>query len=566
MFRSAILDRAYAKPGKSSPFLRESEHEAFIQPKLKVEKPNDKYDVGADAIADNSVQRAEEEEVLQTKSERSTKGHPHIEKTLNSSKGGGNPLSNSVKSEMETGFGTDFGKVNIHTDAKAIQMNKQLNAQAFTHGNDIYFNQGKYNPSSSQGKHLLAHELTHTVQQGAVNTSVQRKLTVEDEYPQGHITEVGERSGAGKLIGEDPSKALSNQDRLDLVKTQLGKLTPHFEVKGSGEVRPTSEKTKSENELAKDAKATASCCLNVLTRKKSTNDWQILITDHLFPHTDDSRHKIIINSNKSPFELGFHNKAGEKVSYKSHPERVLGHELCGHAAMQEIDAHAEGKRAVTNVHDSTINIENEIAKESLGLTDEKLQRGHAGDGPHKGESFGHSQVIDFEFNKSEIDKKGKEKLKLISDMVRIFDLFVEIRGHSDNVGSEKAKQDISDARSFRVLKFLTDLGVSDKASVNVGAPGENNVIKVKRFLRKGMSDKEPRKENGAVVEQKDLRRVDVIVASFPAGLSKIRADIPKSQKVELAKFDDVKEPPKVKGLRKGTPCEQLLVEKAFPKP
>lgn len=539
MFKSATIERTRVKSTNASPFRKETERDTFIQPKLNVSKSNQKGHATASQ---------------------------HLENNVNASRGSGGSLSNSVKSEMETSFGADFSQVKIHTDSNAVQMNRQLNAQAFTNGNDIYFNKDKYNPSSIGGKHLLAHELTHTIQQGAENTKIQRKLTVEDEYPQDHITDVEKRSGVGKLKGEDPSKALSNQDRLNLVKTQLGKLTPHFEVKGSGEVLPTSKKIKPENELAKDSKATASCCLHVLTRKSATNNWQILVTDHLFPHTEESTKKIVINTNLSPFELGFHNTVGDKISYKNNPERVLAHELCGHAAMMELGAHAEGKRAVTNVHDSTINIENEIAKESLGLTDKNLQRGHAGDGPHKGESFGHSEIIDFEFNKSNIDKKGKEKLKLISDMVKIFDLFVELRGHSDNVGSEKAKQDISDARSFRVLKFLTDLGVSDKASVNIGTPEKSKIIKVKRFLRKGMSDREPRKGVDPVTEQHKLRRVDVIVASFPAGLSEIRADIPKNQKAELARADEVPEPPKVKDFRKGTPCEQLLIEKAFPKP
>ena len=77
---------------------------------------------------------------------------------------------------MESAFGTDFSQVRIHTNSTAIQMNKELNAQAFTHGSDIYFNSGKYDPSSSSGQHLLAHELTHTVQQGGIGNRVHRKV------------------------------------------------------------------------------------------------------------------------------------------------------------------------------------------------------------------------------------------------------------------------------------------------------------------------------------------------------------------------------------------------------
>ncbi|HKJ78228.1 MAG TPA: DUF4157 domain-containing protein, partial [Prolixibacteraceae bacterium] len=79
--------------------------------------------------------------------------------------------------EMESVFGTDFSHVNIHTGARAVQMSRQLSAQAFAHGNNIYFNQGKYNPRSRPGKHLLAHELTHTLQQnsGAPGTTVSKQ-------------------------------------------------------------------------------------------------------------------------------------------------------------------------------------------------------------------------------------------------------------------------------------------------------------------------------------------------------------------------------------------------------
>jgi hypothetical protein len=67
---------------------------------------------------------------------------------------------------MGSAFAADFSGVSIHTDEKAAQMSKDLHAQAFTYGNDIYFNSGKYNTDTSAGKHLLAHELTHVVQQG----------------------------------------------------------------------------------------------------------------------------------------------------------------------------------------------------------------------------------------------------------------------------------------------------------------------------------------------------------------------------------------------------------------
>jgi len=91
-----------------------------------------------------------------------------VAKELKSSKGGGSALPEGVRDEMEKGFGADLSNVRIHTDKKAESMNKNLNAQAFAHENDIYFNSNKFDPNSKEGKHLLAHEITHTLQQQGV--------------------------------------------------------------------------------------------------------------------------------------------------------------------------------------------------------------------------------------------------------------------------------------------------------------------------------------------------------------------------------------------------------------
>jgi hypothetical protein len=97
-------------------------------------------------------------------------------------KGGGSPLPEDTREQMEGHFGADLGGVQVHTGSDAVQLNRELNAQAFTVGSDIFFAEGKYAPSSSEGKGLLAHELTHVGQQtgfGAQN--VQRKGAVDED-------------------------------------------------------------------------------------------------------------------------------------------------------------------------------------------------------------------------------------------------------------------------------------------------------------------------------------------------------------------------------------------------
>lgn len=196
---------------------------ATIQTKLKIGKPGDKFEKEADAVANrvmnmkenntlkmstgfNAIQinmkcsecqeeeeeiqmqplknrvveplfqPEEEEELIQKKTSENTQKHSvaDLNQNLNNSKGNGKTLQAEISEKFGHKIGADFSNVNIHTDSNAVKMNRQLGARAFTHGNDIYFNQDQFNPQSYQGAHLLAHELTHTVQQGAVQR-VQKK-------------------------------------------------------------------------------------------------------------------------------------------------------------------------------------------------------------------------------------------------------------------------------------------------------------------------------------------------------------------------------------------------------
>ena len=218
--------------------VQEKEQTPFFQTKLSIGQAGDKYEKEADSVADkviskkdmddepaiqrqeiSSIQRLatpEEDENFATNDQRMRRDRELREKPevqmkcahceeeekmgmqmkpgspsaaaagsrvasdsvsgrVDSSRGKGSPLPAATLSEMQSSFGRDFSGVNIHTDSDAVGMNRELGAQAFTHGSDIYFNTGKFNPSSSTGKHLLAHELTHVVQQGASGAMVQAK-------------------------------------------------------------------------------------------------------------------------------------------------------------------------------------------------------------------------------------------------------------------------------------------------------------------------------------------------------------------------------------------------------
>ncbi len=93
-----------------------------------------------------------------------------ISNKIASTRGSGSTLDNTTRSFMESRFDTDFSNVRVHNNHEAVELSTHLNAQAFTVGNDIYFNSGKFSPESSAGKQLLAHELTHVVQQQSNTT------------------------------------------------------------------------------------------------------------------------------------------------------------------------------------------------------------------------------------------------------------------------------------------------------------------------------------------------------------------------------------------------------------
>src|SRR5438309_405335 len=79
--------------------------------------------------------------------------------------GGGQPLEEGVRGGMEARFGHDFGDVRVHTDTRASESAKAVQAHAYTVGSDIVFQSDRYSPNSSEGQRMLAHELTHVVQQ-----------------------------------------------------------------------------------------------------------------------------------------------------------------------------------------------------------------------------------------------------------------------------------------------------------------------------------------------------------------------------------------------------------------
>ncbi len=160
------------------------QEESPVQTQLEIGQPNDAYEQEANAVASSVVNGSKAPSIsavgtsVQTSSDSANHASPQLQQQLSATKGQGESLPENVQHEMGSKIGADFSGVKVHTNSNAIQMNKELGAKAFTHGNDIYFNQGNYNTSTNEGKGLLAHELTHTVQQGG---GIHPMIQKEDE-------------------------------------------------------------------------------------------------------------------------------------------------------------------------------------------------------------------------------------------------------------------------------------------------------------------------------------------------------------------------------------------------
>ncbi|MBE0430686.1 MAG: DUF4157 domain-containing protein [Dehalococcoidia bacterium] len=115
------------------------------------------------------LQRQEEEEELMMKTDEGGAAQlaEALEVRIEAARAGGEPLPEAVRASFEPHFERDFSNVRVHTDAEADTLSRQLEAEAFTTARDIFFRKDAYQPESEQGKKLIAHELTHVVQQGA---------------------------------------------------------------------------------------------------------------------------------------------------------------------------------------------------------------------------------------------------------------------------------------------------------------------------------------------------------------------------------------------------------------
>ncbi len=178
----------------------------FFQPKYAINAPNDMYEQEADAVAEkvilskhidlgetffkpvtiSSIQRKcehceqEEKEKLQRKEENGNESEtsPSFDQYVDGLNNSGSSLPPASKTFFESRMGYDFSNVKIHTDSVAAKSAQSIHALAYTSGNNIVFNQNQFQPGTTNGDKLIAHELTHTIQQNNnISTKKIQRLT-----------------------------------------------------------------------------------------------------------------------------------------------------------------------------------------------------------------------------------------------------------------------------------------------------------------------------------------------------------------------------------------------------
>ena len=167
-----------------------------------------------------------------------------VEQTIETlSAGGGSPLPESLRARFEPRFGYDFGAVRVHTGEHATGAATALGARAFTVGDHLFFGAGEYQPTSTQGQRLIAHELTHVVQQGADPRRVQRRPIVS--WQLGGTTFFKARSGDVIELPDDMTveQVVKLEDDAIAAERRLAELPPPKPVPEVHKPAPKPEKT-----------------------------------------------------------------------------------------------------------------------------------------------------------------------------------------------------------------------------------------------------------------------------------------------------------------------------------
>ena len=182
MKRKSVIEHHRKAESKPTPKLTPTQPQNKVKPIKPTQQPLNSETIrdAQQMVGNKVVQRIIQRQAL-------SKGGSVREETadtIHCTRGQGQALDESIANKVGTALGQDFSDVTVHTDETADQLNKDVGAKAFTTGKDIFFSSGTYAPQSQDGQHLIAHELTHVVQQDASPPAVQTKMTVNEPNDQ----------------------------------------------------------------------------------------------------------------------------------------------------------------------------------------------------------------------------------------------------------------------------------------------------------------------------------------------------------------------------------------------
>jgi hypothetical protein len=178
------------------------------QPMLRVSKPGDPEEVEADRVSRNVAgMTSAESGGSQAGKAEFDGGAEHATTDPATALGAGTPMDAAIRSDMEARFGHDLSNVRIHTDDRAAESARSVDARAYTVGKDVVFAAGEYAPKKKEGKQLLAHELTHVIQQGASRPSSPAAKDIGGSVPHRSADKVLHRQPDGGTKPGAPSSA-----------------------------------------------------------------------------------------------------------------------------------------------------------------------------------------------------------------------------------------------------------------------------------------------------------------------------------------------------------------------
>ena len=520
-----------------------------LQTKLAVSQPGDPLEIEADRVADHvmrlpapQIQRTcaagnapcpkckEEQHFQREPTSPNPTGTSSAPADFGSTLGNGQPLDTATRSFFEPRFGADFSQVRVHTGPRAAESAQSVHARAFALGSNVVFNSGEFAPHHDDGRRLIAHELAHTLQQRGTTPLLQRTLKVDAP------------------ASDDPATAIPQMTPL------LNKLCPDFDVDAkSGAVT-----AKAASACAKGAFGTVAtgkqsvgcCCLCSLAR--APQPWRILVTIKGAPTTNSTGTvKMTPTAGSAAPDLRAWTAGPKETVTQLPPEDVLGHELCGHAALMQANAHPPDEdsstaRTFSDIHDPTIKIENKLAGEmALGTP----ARGLAASSAHRGESLRVFVAQPFAQDDATLSAAASG---IVDSAVRFADanerLLIDTVGFRDGTDTQPT---VGKSRAATVRGEM-DARITKKSDVDFTLSKGAADTPIKRL--------QPEVDGGVG----PAAAVEIRMAREPAGLQNLPAGVSLPPKPEHVK---PKNPAVVdmvlKGKSTGNDCHDLLIRTAW---